>query len=79
MPRIDDDLYTRRDGHWKVLPRWVKYLTVLLGLPAWAVFAVSIFLGDIGSSYQMIAFSILASVAALQIVFIFRAYWRMDL
>ena len=78
MP-LDDDLYTHRNGHWKVLPRWVKYLTALLGLPAWAVIAASIFLGGNGSSYQIIAFSIFVSVVLLQGVFIFRAYWRMDL
>lgn len=79
MPLADDELYTSRDGHWKVLPQWAKYLRTLVGLPALAVFAVSIFLGDIGNRYQVIAFAIFGCVVALQGVFILRAYWRMDL
>jgi hypothetical protein len=79
MPDEDEDLYTHRDGHWRVLPRWVKWASVLIGLPAWLVFMAGIFRGDIGSSYQIFAFALFGCVAALQGFFIAQAYWRMDL
>jgi sterol desaturase/sphingolipid hydroxylase (fatty acid hydroxylase superfamily) len=79
MIDADDDLSSFRDGHWRVQPRWVKALALLIALPAWVVLMVSIFTGTIGGTLQTVAFSAFAAVALLQLVFIFRAYWRMDL
>lgn len=75
----DDDLYSHRDGHWRVLPRWVKGVTIAIGLPAWLVLLASLFLGGIGSRYQMAAFAVFLGVAVLQIIFFLKAYWRMEL
>ena len=79
MSDADDDLYSLRDGLWQVQPRWVKALTLLIAVPAWLVFVTSIFFGTLGGTLQTIAFSVFAAVALLQLVFVVRAFWRMDL
>ncbi|MBN8811339.1 MULTISPECIES: hypothetical protein [unclassified Sphingomonas] len=79
MSDEDEDFRTRRIGQWEMLPRWVKWITTLIGLPAWLVFVAGIFRGDIGSSYQMFALAIFAGVAALQAFFTVRALVRMDI
>lgn len=79
MPDEDDDFHTHRIGPWQILPRWVKWISLLIGLPAWLVLVAGIFRGDIGSSYQLSAFAIFGGVAVFQGFFVARAYVRMDL
>jgi hypothetical protein len=79
MSDADEDLYSLRDGLWQVQPRWVKALTLLIAVPAWLVFVTSIFAGTLGGTLQTIAFSAFAAVALLQLAFVVRAFWRVDL
>ncbi len=79
MNSEDDDLLSFKDGHWRVQPKWVKVLTLGVALPAWLVFMTSLFAGNIGGTLQTAAFIAFAAVVGLQMAFVFRAYWRMDL
>jgi hypothetical protein len=79
MNDADRDLSTFRDGHWRVQPRWAKALTLLVALPAWIVWMVSVFTGTPDGTLQTVAFGAFATIALLQLVFVFRAYRRMEL
>ena len=79
MARDDEELTFLNDGHWRVLPRWVKVISVGVGLPAWLVLVTLLFTDHLGGTVFTATFGIFAAVAALQMAFIFRAYWRMDL
>ncbi|WP_062733073.1 hypothetical protein [Sphingobium abikonense] len=63
---------------WAVLPKWVRAYTLFLGLPAWAVFALMIFSGQIFEyeTLTMLAFGIFGSAAAIQTFFVAKATWR---
>lgn len=78
MPTEDEDFPTGRDSHWRLLPHWVKAVTVLIGLPAWLVCVAGMLRGDFGSSYLMTAFAVFGCVALLQIVCTLRAALRME-
>jgi len=75
----DEDLYTSNRGHWRVLPGWAKAITVLVGVPAWLVLMLGVFTDKADSRTAFVAFCVFGSVAVLQTVLIFRAYWRMEL
>jgi hypothetical protein len=79
MNSDDDDLSSLKDGHWRIQPKWVKVLTVGVAVPAWLLFMRSVFTGHVGGTLSTVAFIAFAAVAALQMAFVFRAYWRMDL
>ncbi len=79
MNSDDDNLSSFRDGHWRVQPKWVKALTVGVAIPAWLVLMTGVFTGNIGCTLNTAAFISFAAVAGLQLAFVFRAYWRMDL
>lgn len=74
-----DDPSSFRDGHWRVQPTWVKALAVGIALPAWLVLLAGVFTGHIHTRLNTAAFIAFAAVAILQMVFVYRAYWRMDL
>lgn len=76
---MDDDVETVRMSTWRILPTWVKTITILIGLPAWIIFLVCLVSGAIGSQVQVTAFAAFMMVSLLQIAFVLRAYWRMDL
>jgi hypothetical protein len=75
----DDDLYSGGDGHWRVLPRWAKRVSILVGLPAWLALMIGVFSGRANTHLVLVAFGAFAGVAILQTVLLFRAYWRMEL
>jgi hypothetical protein len=79
MNSDDDDLSSFRDGHWRVQPNWVKTLTISVGIPASLVLMTGVFTGNIGGPLDTAAFIAFVAVAALQMAFVLRAYWRMDL
>lgn len=74
-----EDLSSFRDGHWRVQPRWVKAVVILIAMPAWLIFGATILMGSSGGKVQMAAFVVMGAVSLLTMVFVFRAYWRMDL
>ena len=74
-----DSLSPLSNGHWKVQPRWLKALTILVAVPAWLVLMVSVFSGDIDATVETVALSAFVATFLLQVAFVFRAYWRMDL
>jgi hypothetical protein len=75
----EEDLYTSNRGHWRALPPWAKAVTIFVGIPAWLVLMVSVFRGETDSRISFVAFCIFGSVAVLQTLLLFRAYWRMEL
>jgi hypothetical protein len=70
----DDDLSSFRDGHWQVQPIWVKVLTISVALPAFFVLMTGK-----GGRLETVALVAFAAIAMLQMTFVLRAYWRMDL
>ena len=75
MDRSDNELSSLTDGHWKVQPRWVKALTVIIGLPAFLVLIT----GAASGTLENVTMCAFIAVALLQVSFVLRAYWRMDL
>lgn len=74
-----DDRSSLRDGHWSVQPSWVKALTIVIAVPALLVLVLSVFTGKIDNIVEGLAFGAFAAIALLQLIFVFRAFWRMDL
>jgi hypothetical protein len=66
---------------WRLFPRWLKALTLLVGLPAWLGFAAMIFTGAIfgHQTVTLTLFGVFGFVAVCQMVFMARAAWRNDL
>lgn len=66
---------------WKVQPRWVKRLTMFIGIPCWIAFAATIFMGTIftHTAPTLIFFGGFGVVAVLQTFFIARALWRNEM
>ena len=67
--------------HWDIQPKWVKALSIGVGLPAWLVLMYSV-LSENGFSnpwVMRVAFAAFATVAVVQFLFIARGYWRMDI
>jgi hypothetical protein len=70
------------EAHWWVQPKWVKHVSVIVGLPAGLIWTYEVQSADtsfLGSPAMFICFGAIFFVAVLQLVFIFRAYWRMDI
>ena len=62
---------------WMLQPRWVKAFTTWIGFPAWLVL-----IGGMAPPVEPpdpIAISAFGATVVLQMVFIARAYWRMDI
>jgi len=79
--KTDDDPQTLGDAHWSVQPRWLRLYTICIAVPAWVFLLVRILAGDFDFydiTVRTAAF-LLATAAVLQIIFIFRGYWRMDI
>ena len=75
MDRSDNEMSSLTDGHWKVQPGWVKALTVFVGLPAFLVLLT----GAASGALENVAMAAFIAVAVLQLSFVLRGYWRMDL
>ena len=75
MDRSDNEMSSLTDGHWKVQPAWVKALTVIIGLPAFLVLVT----GAASGVLDDLAMGAFIAVALLQLSFVLRAYWRLDL
>ena len=75
MDRSHNELSSLTDGHWKVQPGWVKALTVIIGLPAFIVLVT----GAASGAAENVAMGAFIVVVLLQLIFVLRAYWRMDL
>jgi hypothetical protein len=68
-----------RSGLWDVLPRWVKVVSVAVALPAWLWWVWEIISSNAASEVSLTPFLIFGAVALIQIFFIGRAFWRMEL
>lgn len=66
---------------WRLFPRWLKALTLIVGLPAWLGFATMIVTGSIfeHETVTLTLFSSFAFVALCQTAFMARSAWRNDL
>jgi hypothetical protein len=75
----DDEPKTLHEAHWWVQPRWVKVLTFAIAVPSFAYLWFSggtdPFETALGTA-SVVGFML---VAFLQMLFVFRAYWRMDI
>lgn len=70
----DDDLSTFAGGHWQVQPKWVQALTIAVAVPAFLALVAGV-----EGRLETIALFAFAAIAILQLAFVLRAYWRMDL
>lgn len=79
--KTNDDPQTLGDAHWSVQPRWLRLYTICIALPAWVYLLVRTFAGDFDFDDVTVgtAAFLFATAAGLQMIFIFRAYWRMDI
>lgn len=75
----DDHLSLFSNAHWKIQPRWVKALTLMGAVPAWLVLMISVIGGNIDGTVETVALSVFVATCFLQMAFLFRPYWRMDL
>ncbi|WP_169804446.1 hypothetical protein [Sphingomonas pituitosa] len=66
---------------WRLFPRWLKAVTLLIGLPAWLGFAAMIVTGSIleHQTTTLTLFGAVVFVAVCQTTFMARAAWRNDL
>jgi len=66
---------------WRLFPRWLKVITLLVGFPAWLGFAALIATGSIfeHQTATLTFFSALAFVAVCQTTFVAQAAWKNDL
>jgi hypothetical protein len=64
--------------HWHVQPMWVKAFTTRIGYPAWLLLVGKIGQGP-SFDVEPLLIAAFAATAVLQMVFVARAYWRMDI
>ncbi len=62
---------------WAEFPRWLRLYTLVVGLPAIAILAYPIITtNELEPMLDKVAFAMFASVAALQILFVVKAFAR---
>lgn len=70
---------TLSEAHWSVQPRWAKVASFVIGVPSffylWLKGGYDPFETPLGTA-SVVGFVL---VALLQMIFIFRGYWRMDI
>ena len=67
-------------SHWAVQPYWAKALTVIVGIPAWLVFAYNIVVSNEPDDRIIrVAFGLFMTVCLLQLALVARGYWRNDI
>lgn len=77
--KIDTDReapYILNRDFWNVQPQWLRWITILVALPAWLVIMLSMFQGDWSPLAINIGFATIFVVAALQLVFFIRSQRR---
>ena len=69
------------NSEWSIQPKWVKALSLGIGLPAWLLIMIDVLSEDgISAAWvTYVAMALFAAVAVIQMLFIARAFWRMDL
>lgn len=75
----DDNPQSLEAAHWSAQPVWVKLYTICIGLPAWIFLMVGIFAADFGDVAMNVATVLFVGAALLQMLFVFRGYWRIDI
>jgi hypothetical protein len=75
----DGEPRTLSDAHWSVQPRWVKTASVIIGLPSFLYLGLRGGHDPLETTLGTISLIGFASVALLQLIFVFRGYWRMDI
>jgi hypothetical protein len=66
-------------AYWAVQPRWVRFLVLLVALPAWLVLVYGVLTGELSTAVEDAAIGLFACVGAIELVYVTRAYWRLDL
>ncbi|WP_138984430.1 hypothetical protein [Sphingobium yanoikuyae] len=56
-------------GWWQPLPSWLKGITLLIAVPAWAFILVCIFDGNAKTGTALAAFCVFFAVTGLHIIF----------
>jgi hypothetical protein len=70
---------TLNQAHWWVQPRWVKILTVVVAIPSWLYLCFGTDVDPTETVPGKVALGGFISVCILQMIFVFRGYWRMDI
>ena len=75
----EDEPQTLSEAHWWVQPRWVKVMSVVIGVPSFLYLSFSGGHDPLETPLEAASFIGFALVAAVQMIFVLRAYWRMDI
>jgi len=75
----DDIGSNASSSYWKIQPTWAKWIIILFGVPAWIILGFCIFMGRLDQTVITACVSVIVGVAALQAVFVARAYWNHEI
>lgn len=73
------DIESIQEAMWSAMPKWVKRLTVLFGLPAWLIIVYGLFTENVSQANLNFACVIFAIVVIIQLPFLFRALWNNEI
>lgn len=68
-----------RTSYWSAQPGWVRFLTVIIALPAWLALVWLILTQNFDEQYIKMIVGAIVVVAIVQTYFVARAYLRLDL
>ena len=77
--RNDDEPQTIAEAHWWVQPLWARIVTFAVGIPAFLYLKFGADTDPFSTTLGKISFGAFAFVALLQLFFVFRGYWRMNI
>lgn len=75
---LDDEPRTLAQAHWWVQPRWVKIVSFVVGVPS-LLYLQQAGLNPFETLLETLSITGLGAVVLLQMFFVFRGYWRMDI
>lgn len=70
---------TLAQAHWWVQPLWVKIATFVVGVPSFLYLQFATQIDPFETLLGKISFGGFVAVCVLQLIFVFRGYWRMDI
>ena len=70
---------TLDQAHWAVQPRWAKIVTVVVAIPSFLYLLFGPNEGPLAMTLETVALGGFIAVCILQMIFVFRGHWRMDI
>ena len=75
----DSEPKTLKQAHWWVQPLWVKIVTFAVGVPSFLYLRFATQTDPLEALLGKISVAGFLAVCVLQMIFVFRGYWRMDI